>query len=166
MYCCLILTFLQENVLSSSVLSGQNVARYQGALYLGRVIKRNAAQQVNPDLEAVYMNGLLEAQHIKRQALSPGTQACKEKDLAEYESWLLKHTTRDLLSSEPSDFEAYFPGWTKVHGRNGQIASHTRAAKLVSNLRTGMEHLGRKAAPDSACAGMFLIFLLLEHHHR
>lgn len=125
------------------ILSSKIVSAYSGALYFGRVIQVNDGSRQAQNAEASYMQGLVEASRIKKHAVSSNHQTLKFKDLSEFESWLLVHTSRDLQTFVASDFEAYFPSWCKSHGKHSQTASHSRASKLVSNISTCIDHLER-----------------------
>lgn len=94
---------------------------------------------------AVYATGLGKATALKRGAVKSATQKLRDKQVQEFESFLLHYTQRDLLTCIPADFEAYFAGpWSDAHGKTGKLPSNSSVDTLVSNISIEISLLGRE----------------------
>jgi hypothetical protein len=81
---------------------------------------------------AAYTAGLVQAARFKRMAVKKPTQDVRDKQLREFESYLLTDTGRDLRTFIPGDFEAYFGGqWVHQHCRDGKLPSNSSVDSLI-----------------------------------
>jgi hypothetical protein len=128
-------------------LSPRNVAAAQRQLYTKASLAPNSKQGLPSEDINQYASGLWQAAQLKRMAVTGPTQNTRDKQLREFETWLLRHTERDLQTCIPGDFEAYFAGtWIHVHGKAGQLPSNSSVDTLISNLRLEIKLLSREGA--------------------
>jgi len=128
-------------------LSPSDVAAAQRQLYTKASLVANSKQGLAAEDINQYASGLWQAAQLKRMAVTGPTQDTRDKQLREFETWLLRHTERDLQTCIPGDFEAYFAGtWMRAHGKAGQLPSNSSVDTLISNLRLEMKLLGRESA--------------------
>jgi hypothetical protein len=78
-------------------------------------------------------------------AVKKPTQDLRDKQLREFESYLLRYTGRDLRTFIPGDFESYFGGqWVHQHCQAGKLPSNSSVDSLISNLGIEVSLLGRE----------------------